>query len=523
MRVTERLSGSIVIGLTAAIGVWQFIVPRFGGHPSAPDGLDYFNHTALVAAALDTIKETRGLPISTDEIIPGVEYPYFLFGNFAFSVVSAFASYATGTPAYVGVATVLAASFVAGVAGVYLIARQHGIKPFLSAITAYLYAAGPYLSLNLLVRDAYPEYMMWQFLPFMYLLLQRSLRHDAGPWWLLVGSVTLAAPFYVHKLVAPYVILTMLALVFYRYKPDVRLVVRIGIIGCISLLLSVPAWSPMRGITIPAEELRGPRVINTDLVNYLWPYLLNSLEAQDGAANYRYQFGLQVGLVPFTGFLLGVVSLAACRSADHVRRVCIVTGLFALYTILTIGAFDVWDSEYVPLPMRAIQFTYRLLGLAYFVGFLALFTALSVLGRPWRSVIPWRAGVALQVLVVAVAMLSVSTYWHDPVYTGLPAASITPAHLVDFGRFYLPPTHGNLDVDRAVAGDDWLVVPPSTVAIDSPARRRHPHGQRGPTSLDELARAADGPHLRVHDRAAGRDCPSLGPARLPGRTVARPR
>lgn len=80
-----------------------------------------------------------------------------------------------------------------------------------------------------------------------------------------------------------------------------------------------------------------------------------------------------------------------------------------------------------------------------------------------------RAGVALQILFAVMATLSIRTYWHDPDYSGIPPASISPAHLVDYSRLYLRPTHGNLDVDRAVAADGWLVIPPSTVAIDSPS------------------------------------------------------
>jgi hypothetical protein len=472
MRAPERISGAILLISIAVSGVWVFFVPWFGGVPSAPAGGDYLSHVALTAAALDTIKETGSLPISTDKIVPGVEYPYLLLGNFAFNVLAAYVSALTGTSAYVGVFVVLSASFIAGVVGIYGIARQHQINVLFAAILAFLYASGPYLSLNLFIRDAYPEYMMWQVMPLLYLALQRSLRQSAGPLWVLVGAVALAVPFYVHKLVAPYVILTLLALIFYQHKPSMQLIGRTGLIGIIALLLSAPPWLAMRGIMGTDFQIHGPTVYNHDIWNFLWPYLQNSLTAADGAEGYRYRFGLQVGLVPVLGIVLGVLSLAVSRSLDHLRRVAVLTALFALYTALIIGAFGVWDSRYAPLAMRAIQFTYRLLGLAHFVGFLALFNALSVLVWPRRSVMRQGAGVALQVLFAGVATLSVRTYWHDPDYTAISAASITPAQLVDTSHLYLPPTHGNLDVDRAVAADGWLmgwlVVPPSTVALESP-------------------------------------------------------
>ena len=82
MRVPERLSSAIVLAVLAAYGIWAFIVPWFGGVPSAPAGGDYLNHVALVAASLDTMRETGAIALSTDKIVPGVEYAYFLLAHF---------------------------------------------------------------------------------------------------------------------------------------------------------------------------------------------------------------------------------------------------------------------------------------------------------------------------------------------------------------------------------------------------------------------------------------------------------
>src|SRR5687768_11096472 len=102
-------------------------------------------------------------------------------------------------------------------------------------------------------------------------------------------------------------------------------------------------------------------------------------------------------------------------------------------------------------PPRSLELSYRLIGIAHFIGFLALFNALRVL-RPSRApALPGWAGVTLQMLFAAVAALSVRTYWHAPDYSGIPAASITPAHLVDLSRLYLPHCKSRAGRERRVA------------------------------------------------------------------------
>src|SRR5215208_2393469 len=91
-----------VLGCSVLIGIWLLIVPLFGEYTTASAFDDFINHVALVAAAADTLRETYAVSISTDQIHPGIEYPYFLFGNPAFYWSSALAAVLLGAPAYVG-------------------------------------------------------------------------------------------------------------------------------------------------------------------------------------------------------------------------------------------------------------------------------------------------------------------------------------------------------------------------------------------------------------------------------------
>src|SRR5436190_20766331 len=146
----RRISSSVHLGaasvpaLLALIGIVELIVPMFGRFAPIIAFGDFVNHVALAAGALDTIRETHSFPISTDETYPGIEYPYFLFGNTAFYVLASVISFTFDLPAYLGVAATLALAFALGVVGTFLMARQRGLSTTFSAMIGFLYAAGPY-------------------------------------------------------------------------------------------------------------------------------------------------------------------------------------------------------------------------------------------------------------------------------------------------------------------------------------------------------------------------------------------
>src|SRR5262249_55504479 len=136
----------------------------------------------------------------------------FLFGNAAFYVLASFVSFVLHVPPYSGAATTLALGLAVGQVGTYLLGRSFGINRVYCAVIGFLYATGPYLCVNLLVRSAFPEFLAWQFLPLICFLGRRAMPPRAG-FPILVGlGVVMAFVLYAHKLVGPHIILYEFAL-----------------------------------------------------------------------------------------------------------------------------------------------------------------------------------------------------------------------------------------------------------------------------------------------------------------------
>jgi hypothetical protein len=132
----------IILAGLVALGIRLFIGPIFTW--PAPLAADALNHIALTTAARNTIADTHALPISSSAIRPPQEYPYFLFGNGAFYVVSALISTVLRhKEAYLGIESLLGIGFAAGIVGAFLLARRRGVPRYLAVALAFLYASGP--------------------------------------------------------------------------------------------------------------------------------------------------------------------------------------------------------------------------------------------------------------------------------------------------------------------------------------------------------------------------------------------
>ena len=157
------------------IGVLVNIAPLFRGRIPSSAASEFTAHVAAVAAALDTWNTTHGLPISSSEIRPGIEYPYVLFGNMAFYLVSALVSGVLRAPPFIGAALTLAAGFALATYSIFRLATGAGVNRYLSVALGFLYASGPYLSVDLFIRNAFPEYLTWQTVPCV------AAGHQVGP------------------------------------------------------------------------------------------------------------------------------------------------------------------------------------------------------------------------------------------------------------------------------------------------------------------------------------------------------
>lgn len=456
---------------SALIGVSISIVPLFGDHAPVSAAGDWVNHVALVAAALETLRTTHALPISSNAIQPGLEYPYFLFGNQAFYLVAALISALLGVPAYLGAGITLALAFAAGVCGIYALASRAGMHPYVSAGLGFLYATGPYLSLNLVMRSAFTEYVAWQMMPVLLLALRHALRPATGTWGVLGGALALAAPFYLHKLVAPHAILTLAILALNQAASPFRLgtPLRLALIGGLAILFSVPGWYPaIRGLDAATTDTLGgvlrPGILNPSVTNLFWPWLQHSLPDHPDHAQYGGRFGLQIGLVPVAGLLAASWILLTRPRLALARRLPVPLLLFGLTVVLILDWFSAWD--FTPSPLRYLQFSYRLIGLAHFLGFVLLVQALGSPRQKLVRLVPTRLRPIVSFLFIAAAMLAAATYWHRPPPTSVVAATIQPRDLNDFSAFFRRSVRSTLSTDSAIPSDRLLAVPPMPIRAE---------------------------------------------------------
>jgi hypothetical protein len=472
-------SGDTRLQFAAAvvIGVLIAIAPVFRRHVPTYAASEFIAHVGAVAAAVDSWQITHALPISSSAIRSGIEYPYVLLGNTAFYLLSAFTSSVLGVPPYIGAAITLAAGFAIATGGIFRIAMDAGVNRHLAVALGFLYATGPYLSVNLFVRNAFPEYLTWQTLPALFLAVSWALRAHAGPPAMLIGAFALAAPFYLHKLLAPHIALTLAILALGAAPLRAGTVFRLGLVGVLGVLFSVPGWYPaVRGLTGDTVSSLGgnaiPAIFHTTVINLFWPYASSSLPDEAGFSMYEGRFALQAGFVPLVGFVLATAMLLSQPQLAWRRRLLVPLALFVVNVVLVMGWFQIWDIA--PSPLRYVQFAYRLIGLIHFLGYLLL---LLTLGSSWK-LLQWTSMPMRRFVVagfVTFAVLSVRTYWHWPPVTGFESADIRATDLGQFDPCSLcPPTPlSSLPTRAALWKDRELLVPPRPIPVpatfDSPS------------------------------------------------------
>ncbi len=463
-----------LLALVVLAGLRELIAPHFAGRAVASNSEDYVNHVALVTAARDTLRDTGAFPISSDAIYAGIEYPYFIFGNIFFYVFSAYLSFLLGVPAYLGAGITVGLAFSLGVFGIYLLASRAGLSPYLSIALGFLYAAGPYLSVDLFQRLAFPEYLALQLMPLLLLTLRWALRPEAGIGAVFLGAVTLALPFYVHKLIAPFVVITLLGLAVSGMPLRRPPILRLMVMGVVAICLSVPAWYPaLRGLdTATALRLaRGdrPEVHVLSMANLFWPFEQDSLTHLPTASEqYQGRFALQMGLIPTAGFVAAAWRLATAPKLAFAQGLPIPLVMFVVYAMLILDTFAVWDLA--PSIFKYVQFSYRVIGPAHFVGFLLLIQALGSLSGKEPSVRAeprWSFRRALGGALVALAALGAMTYWHPPrLLEHLKAADIKPTDLRDSSGFYTRSVRSTLVTEKVISDDGWLAVPALPIFTD---------------------------------------------------------
>lgn len=451
-----------------AFGIARLIRPVFGPHPPVYAEFEFGTHIAVVDATLQSWQVTHGLPISTMAIRDGVDYPYILFGNTAFYLISAGVAAVLDVPAYLGAGITLSIAFGMAAVGMFIIATSAGVNRYLAAALGFLYAAGPYLCVNIFVRNAFPEYFTWLLVPSLFLAVRWSLDSDRPPWTLAIGALALAAPFYLHKLLAPHIALTLMVLGLNVAPWRWRTVIRAGFVGASALLLSVPGWlPPYRGLSADLVRAYGgdavPTIYHMTWWNLFSPWAADTLPTGPLYDFYGGRFALQLGIVPIVGGTLAIGLLLTAPRIAWKRRMILPIGIFAVMVTLVSGWLGLW--QILPAPLRYIQFAYRLIGLAHFVGFILLFIALGSTGTRIQRAPEQLQRVAAEWLVI-IAVLCAQTYWHNPPLSTNVSADIRGPTLGPVDRCSLCPSPPDttaaprvLPIERVVnrgPGSHWI-------------------------------------------------------------------
>lgn len=438
--------------------------PIFGGYVA---GGDFYPRITLVSAALDTWRSTGALPFSTNTLWPGIEYPFFLFESPFFYIAGSFISYVTGLPPYLGAGIAVGALFVVGSFSTFLIARSLSVNPYVSACLGVLYAVSPTEMLNMLQRQAFPEYMTWQALPLLYLMLSYDRRRPS-PLGALASALALAAPFYLHKLLAPHLALILVAMAWLNSSLSVGRVARYALISVIAVLFTVPSWLPVsRGLDVSTVDTltfgQTPLVMHSSIVNLFWPWLQDSLAGSGRIDVYDGKFGMQVGILPSIGILVTIIELIRSRGRSIDIQAIVLLLIAAVYTIGIMGYFSVWD--YVPRPLRLLQFSGRVVGIVHFAGFILLLRWLRSAFRAEDGLRATRTGLAVSAGLAIVGLAATVTYWNPPPKLTLRSAELGTHPGMDAAQIFLKSSRSAFLTNGAIAADGTLNWKPIVIPL----------------------------------------------------------
>ena len=478
------IPSALILLLGCAASIVLLIRPMFGYYTPASVGYDFGNHIALVAGALETLRITHAVPISSNELIPGTEYPYFLFGNAGFYIIASLISLVLHAPPSFGAACTVALGFVVGQVGTYLLARSFGLNRVFSAVLGFLYATSPFVSVALLVRATLPEFLAWQVVPLLCFLGRRAMRPGASLLLLAALCGVLALPLYLHKLIGPHIMLFELVLLLVGVRRSWDWFARLVFVGVSVPAVSVFAWLPTlrvsgdRIVTFKAGSEGAIEVFNNSPINYFWPWAQDSLPATLHASFNEYddRFALQIGLLASIGLMYAVWQLIRSGFRPRNRELVLAPIAVLVYSGLVLSVGDL--IEKLPFPLNTIQFSLRLIGVASFAGLLALIAGLSEASARVENGHGWRAYLVPGVAALAV-IASTATYWRQPRLLDQTLESIGPTSLIDYNAFYPRSFRSLFDTTGAIAPDGTLGARPWPMGLASGIER----GVTGGTGL----------------------------------------
>ncbi|MDO8551521.1 MAG: hypothetical protein Q7S03_02475 [bacterium] len=338
--------------------------------------------------------------------------------------------------------TVLILAYLASFSGMFLLGREFwGFKGGL--ISALSYTLIPYQFINLYVRGAYPEFLIFSLLPFSFWSLYK-LSQETRSIFFLISSLSLALLFLAHNFLAvvslPFILVFIILLSLQTKRPILFLPLAFGL--SLSAFFWLPALLEKKYLLAEVEKLNydfhDSFAYLNQLISSPWGYGANVKGPGDGMS-------FQVG---FPHLVLFLFSIFVFPKLDALKKIIYIFGIFSFLaaTFMTLPySLLIWDN----LPfLDYAQFPWRFLVLVVF--FVSFISGSIVLIFPKNNL--------LHKLLVFLVLAIIG-------FLNLPYAHPKDWHLQDIDSYY---KESILGYPRApVLGDDftprWALEKPKTM------------------------------------------------------------
>lgn len=399
-RATPRLSSwgpAIFFLLIALTLLWPFRHRELRGA-----GENGANMATMVEAA-NALREGQ-FPIRVAPLqLERTRYPYFQFyGNLPYTV-GGVVYIATGDP-YLGWKLITLASVWATGWFIFALSRRITQNIFGSAIVGAVAMTAPYFLTDVFARGAFTEYVAFAELTAAMYFTWRVYA-SPGTSYMPLMAILWASVGLTHNITYMYGLLFggLFFLGLTVARPSWRSFRRLGrTVACMTLqapLLLWYFWPQIRVLPALQISVGIPNPYDTSGLNPLWILLSPTLKMTALAATTP-RLGLQVGWMILGLSLIGLVGLLArkrpmLKLSRAVGLWCALLTGIAFFLVWT--PIDVW--QFMPMKLRFVQFTYRLLLFVILFG-----TLLGSCGvRAWfgRSLPVWAASVLMMLLGAA--------------------------------------------------------------------------------------------------------------------------
>jgi hypothetical protein len=394
-------------------------------------GLDTSNHAWLIWIQGLSIAHTGhpslflsaggGGAYGPDLTGAGLFEPYFAFyGGTLYALAGALSALLGQRPQ---VAYVLSSGLFIAMAyrGVWLLARQAGVRAFVAHLPALIFVTSAYYVTDLFARGAWPEFAALSALPF---VLAYGLRLLREPWTVrpvalfAFGAVILTGSHNISLLWSSIIVLVVGFIAWVamgKGRPQLRRVR--NLFGLFVLSTAVNAWFLL------GDVLRSGKVMVTAGSGLDWDQtksfdpLINTVNLFRVTPKDSGTYGLAVTApvlaVLFAILLMVVGQLSVPAAPKFVRRLwwVLAIGVVALVGMMTMHAGG-WD--FLGAPFTRIQFPYRLAGWVALGSALLLALALAVVGSPPRGTRAWIVGLGVVLLALTLIQSAEQMYPKSP-------------------------------------------------------------------------------------------------------------